>query len=106
MKKLLLIFVFLVLVAVFATIAGILAGGKGGSAATAGDGNTGTVLVWRVEGPVLEQEAPRFPFSDGVDPGSIAELYPAFRAAVRDRGVKGLAVYLQSADFGLAKAQE
>lgn len=105
MKKLLLIFVLLVLVAVFATVAGILAGGKGDSAASGG-GDGGTVLVWRVEGPVLEQEAPRFPFSDAIEPGSIAELYPAFRAAVRDAGVEGLAVYLQSADFGLAKAQE
>jgi protease IV len=107
MKKLVLIFVFLVLVAVFATVACIFAGGaggKGGSAATTGE--AGTVLVWRIAGPVLEQEAPRLPFSASVDAGSIAELYPAFRAAVRDSGVKGLVVYLQGAEFGLAKAQE
>ncbi len=104
MKKLLLIFLSLVLVAVFATVAGIRAGHKGGSGA--GTGDAGTVLVWRVAGTVLEQEAPRLPFSEGVEPGSIAKLYPAFRSAVRDKGIKGLAVYLQSADFGLAKAQE
>lgn len=106
MKKLLLIFVFLMAVAVFATVAGIRAGrgnrGGGGDR----DGDSGTVLVWRVEGPVLEQKEPRLPFSGGAEPGSIAELYPAFRAAARDAGVKGLAVYIQSAEFGLAKAQE
>ncbi|HEX9942860.1 MAG TPA: signal peptide peptidase SppA [Thermoanaerobaculia bacterium] len=102
MRKLLLIFAFLMTIAVLATLAGILLGGKGGGAGGSGP----TVLVWRVDGPVLEQEAPRLPFTDGVEPGSIAELYPAFRAARRDSGVRGLAVYIQDADFGLAKAQE
>lgn len=103
MKKLLAIFVFLLAVAIAATLAGILAGGAGGKTSPAkGD----TVLVWRVDGPVLEQEEPRLPFSGDVEPGSIARLYPAFRAAVRDAGIKGLAVYVQDADFGLAKAQE
>lgn len=104
MKKLVLIFVFLVLVAVFATVAGILAGKKGGRAAAGSE--EGTVLVWHIDGPVLEQEAPRLPFSGSAEVGSIADLYPAFRAAVRDSGVKGLAVYIQDAEFGLAKAQE
>src|SRR5215203_2685552 len=103
MRKLLLIFLFLTATAVLATVGGIvLGGGKGGSGA--GDG--ATVLVWRLEGAVLEQEAPRFPWSGGASPGSIAELYPAFRAAVRDAGVRGLVVYIQGADFGMAKAQE
>jgi protease-4 len=102
MKKLLLIFAFLMAAAVLATVAGVLLGGKQGG--RAGDG--ATVLVWRLDGPVLEQEAPRLPWSAGLEPGSIAELYPAFRAATRDAGVRGLAVYIQSADLGLAKAQE
>jgi protease-4 len=101
MKKLLFIFLSLIAVAVLATVAGIRMGRKG---AALGEGPT--VLVWRLAGPVLEQRAPRLPFSDDAEPGSIAELYPAFRAARQDPGVSGLAVYLQDADLGLAKAQE
>lgn len=101
MKKLFLIFAFLLGVAILATVAGVLLGGKGGRM---GDG--ATVLVWRLAGPVLEQRAPRIPFSNEPEPGSIAELYPALRAARRDSGVKGLAVYIQDASLGIAKAQE
>jgi protease-4 len=101
MKKLLWIFLFLIGVAVLATIAGILAGRKG---AALGEGPT--VLVWRLAGPVLEQEEPRLPFGNAAAPASIAELYPALRAARQDPGVRGLAVYIQEADLGLAKAQE
>lgn len=102
MKKLFLIFAFLLGVAILATVAGVLLGGKGGG--TVGDG--ATVLVWRLAGPVLEQRSPRIPFSNQPEPGSIEELYPALRAARGDSGVKGLAVYIQDASFGLAKAQE
>lgn len=101
MKKLLFIFLFLLGVAIAATVAGIRMGKQG---ATLGSGLT--VLVWHVSGPVLEQRTPRLPFGGDVAPGSIAELYPAFRAARQDASVKGLAVYLQNAEFGLAKAQE
>src|SRR3954471_19967391 len=102
MKKLLLIFVALLGIAVAATVAGILASRKGGQSARDGS----TVLVWQVDGPVLEQEAPRLPFSNAAEPDSIAQLYPAFRAARLDSGIKGLAVYIQNAELGLAKAQE
>ncbi len=102
MKKLLLIFVALLGIALLATVAGILMSRQGRRAA--GDG--ATVLVWKVDGPVLEQEVPRLPFSGGGEPDSIAQLYPAFRAARKDPGIKGLAVYVQDAELGLAKAQE
>lgn len=102
MKKLLLIFALLLAVAVAATVAGVLLGRKGGGSG-AGDA---TVLVWHLDGPVLEQEVPRLPFSGEREPGSLAKLYPALRAARRDPGVRGLAVYIQDADFGLARAQE
>jgi protease-4 len=101
MKKLLLVFLFLIGVAVLATVAGIRMGRKG---TAVGEGPT--VLVWRLAGPVLEQSTPRLPFGDGGQTASIAELYPAFRAARQDPGVRGLVVYLQDADLGLAKAQE
>jgi protease-4 len=101
MKKLLFIFLFLIGVAVLATVAGIRMGRKGNAL-----GEGPTVLVWRLAGPVLEQSAPRLPFGKDVEPGSIAELYPAFRAARQDPGVRGLVLYLQDVDLGLAKAQE
>jgi len=102
MKKLLLIFVALLGIAVLATVAGILMSRQGRG--TRGRG--ATVLVWKVDGPVLEQEVPRLPFSGAAEPDSIAQLYPAFRAAREDSTVKGLAVYVQNAELGLAKAQE
>jgi protease IV len=101
MRKLLLIFGLLLALAIVATVAGILLAGKG-SLKPGG----ASILVWRLAGPVLEQQAPRLPFAEGVEPGSLAELYPAFRAARQDPAVRGLAVYIQNADFGLAKAQE
>jgi protease-4 len=101
MKKLLLIFLFLIGVAVLATVLGILIGGKG-----SGIGEGPTVLVWHLAGTVQEQEEPRLPFAGTAPASSIAELYPALRAARQDSGVRGLAVYIQDADLGLAKAQE
>lgn len=101
MKKLLLVFLLLFGIAVAATLAGILMGRRGGGLSA---GNT--VLVWHVAGPVLEQAVPELPFSGEAEAHSLAELYPAFRAAREDGGVRGLAVYIQDADFGLAKAQE
>jgi protease-4 len=101
MKKLLLIFLFLLGVAVLATVLGVLIGGKG-----TGMGEGPTVLVWRLAGPVREQEEPRLPFAATAPASSIAELYPALRAARLDSGVRGLAVYIQDAELGLAKAQE
>jgi len=104
MKKLLLIFVALLGIAVAATVAGILLNRRSGGGGAGSDGPT--VLVWQLDGPVLEQEAPRLPFSGDREPDSIAQLYPAFRAARQDAGIKGLAVYIQNAELGLAKAQE
>ena len=84
MKKLLLIFVILLGVAVLTTAGGILASRKGQAVR---DG--ATVLVWKLDGPVLEQEVPRLPFSNAAEPDSIAQLYPAFRAARLDSARKG-----------------
>jgi protease IV len=101
MKKLLLIFLFLIGVAVLATLLGIMMGGRG-----AGMGEGPTILVWRLAGPVLEQEEPRLPFARESAASSIAELYPALLAARQDSEVRGLALYIQDAELGLAKAQE
>jgi protease-4 len=63
------------------------------------------VLVWRVDRPVLEQASESFLWG-GAAADSMTVLYPAFRAARADRQVKGMAVYVRSAQFGLGKAQE
>ncbi|MGH9360872.1 MAG: S49 family peptidase, partial [Thermoanaerobaculia bacterium] len=101
MKKLAAVFLVLVVVAVAAAAAGILL--SQGKRPLGGP----TVLVWRLDRTVLEQ-APTsgFPFAASATLDSMAELYPALRAAREDGRVKGLAVYIQDADFGLAKAQE
>jgi protease-4 len=102
MKRLIVIFVVLLAVAALAVVAGILLGRGGGGASLGGP----TVLVWHLAGPVLEQSVPALPFSEAVEADSLQELYPALRAAREDRGVRGLAVYVQETEFGLARAQE
>ncbi len=101
MKKLLAVFVLLIGIAILATLAGVMLGKQDGAI-----GAGPTILVWRLAGPVLEQRVPRLPFAGGAEPGSIAELYPALRAARQDPGVRGLALYIEDAQLGLAKAQE
>jgi protease-4 len=103
MKKLLIIFLVLVVLAIAATVAGILLS-RGGT----GPSLTGpTVLVWRVEGPVPEQSQPDFLGLSTYPPtSSLADLYRGFRAAREDSGVEGLALYVRDTGFGLAKAQE
>lgn len=100
MKKLLVIFAVLLIVAVLATVAGILLSGGGRSLVGP------TVLVWRLDRPVLEQvAATSFPFAEAAS-DSMGEIWSALRAARDDDGVRGLAVYIQDTAFGLAKAQE
>ncbi|MFW6206740.1 MAG: signal peptide peptidase SppA, partial [Gemmatimonadota bacterium] len=66
-----------------------------------------TVLVWRVQGPVPEQRQPELlTLSSHARTNSVASLYRGFRAARSDDSVRGLALYVRDAGFGLAKAQE
>ncbi|HSL85106.1 MAG TPA: S49 family peptidase, partial [Thermoanaerobaculia bacterium] len=103
MKKLVVIFLVLVALAVAATVAGILLSDGPSRGSLGGP----TVLVWRVEGPIPEQRQPDFlGFQSYARTGSVAELYRGFRAAREDSRVRGLAVYVRDTGFGLAKAQE
>jgi protease-4 len=103
MKKLVVIFLVLVVLAVAATIAGILLSDGPSAGSLVGP----TVLVWRVEGQIPEQRQPDFlGFESYARTGSVAELYRGFRAARESSGVRGLAVYVRDTGFGLAKAQE
>lgn len=102
MKRLAVIFVLLVLVALAATVTGILLS-SGDGPALGGP----TVLVWRVQGPIPEQRQPDIlDLSSHAQTDSVAALYRGFRAARRDPSVAGLAVYLRDTGFGMAKAQE
>ena len=102
MRRLLLIFLVLVLLAAAATVAGILL--SDGPASPLGGP---TVLVWRVQGPVPEQRQPELlTLSSHARTNSVAALYRGFRAARSDPSVRGLALYIRDAGFGLAKAQE
>jgi len=101
-KRLLVALVVLVGIAIAAAIAGIVVAGKGRPL-----GGGSTVLVWRIDRPVVEQQVESaLPFGGRSSSDSMAELYPAFRAARGDAGVRGMAVYLEGADMGIAKAQE
>lgn len=103
MRKLFVVFVVLVAIAVLATVVGALLGRGGGGAHLGGP----VVLVWRVDRPIGENVAGGLlPFASGDRASSIASLWRAFRAAREDAEVRGVAVYVEDASFGLAKAQE
>ncbi len=102
MKKLVIVFAVLVVLAVAATVAGILlSGGEGPHFGGP------TVLVWRVQGEVPERSAAALPGFAAYAPNeSVANLYRGFRAARQDASVAGVALYIRDTGFGLAKAQE
>lgn len=65
------------------------------------------VLTLTLDAPLDEQAlAPTLPFLGGDERASLALLYRGFLAARTDPTVVGVALYIQDAAFGLAKAQE
>ena len=102
MKRLVVVFVVLVAVALAAAVSGILLarGGRGLGRPV--------VLTWKAEGLVLEQAPPSevLPVPGYEPPASVASLYGSFRAARADSRVRGIAVQVGDLGFGLAKAQE
>jgi protease IV len=102
MKKLLIVFLLLLGIAVAATVAGIVLARK-----STGTASNATVLTWRMDRPLVEHQAePELPFlpSDKVD--TVSQLYTALHAAKGDAAVRGIGVYIQDAAMGLAKAEE
>jgi protease-4 len=100
MKKLFAVFSVLCLLAVASTVAGILM--SRGKIEVGGP----RVLVWHVEGPIVEHVMRGLNLPGYEPPDSIASLFRAFRAAREDSRVRGVAVYIEDTGFGLAKAQE
>ncbi|MGD2115417.1 MAG: S49 family peptidase, partial [Acidobacteriota bacterium] len=102
MKRLLIIFLVLVLLAAAATLAGILLSDRPGP----GLGGP-TVLVWHVQGPIPERTQPDlFTFTSGLHAPSVSSLYRGFRRGLEAPEVKGLALYIRGTGFGFAKAAE
>lgn len=105
MKKLLIVFLLLLGIAVAATVAGIFLARQGsGSAASA---SHATVLTWRIDRPLVEHQAePALPFLPSERVDTVSQLYSALHAARGDSAVRGIGVYIQDAAMGLAKAEE
>jgi protease-4 len=99
-KKLLVVFLVLASIAVASTVAGILL--SRGQFSVGGP----RVLLWRVDGPLVEHAAAALPLPGYEEPPSMAKLFRAFRAARADSRIRGVAVYIEDTGFGLAKAQE
>lgn len=106
MKKLLLVFLVLALVAVAVTALALhLARGGIGGPALGGAGQT--VLVWRLGGGLVERGGPElFGLGAYAATDTMGEVYRGFRNARDDERVGGVALYIRSPGFGLAKAQE
>jgi len=104
MKRLVAVFAVLLLLGAASAAIGILLARGGAPAAALG---SPTLLVWRIDRPIVEwTPVVGLPFAGAEDPDTMKELYRAFLRARDDESVAGLAVYLQNASFGLAKAQE
>ena len=104
MKKLLVVFLVLVVLAVGVTLLGVLISDSEPGALV---GHGGTVLVWRMEGGLLERGEPEiFGFGTATATDTMGDVYRGFRNARQDLAVEGIALHLRSPAFGLAKAQE
>lgn len=102
MRRLLIVFVLLIAFAVMAAAVGIFF--SGGSARIGGE----SVLTWRIDTPIVDySENPDlsilFPQRSAM---GLADIHRALTRAREDDRVEGLAVYIQSAQFGFGKAQE
>jgi protease-4 len=102
MKKLLVIFVVLVVLGLFAALAGILL-----SSGTRGLAGGDKVLTLTIDRPLLDYlEAPSFSWLRTRSPRSLADIYKALARARSDPSVRGLSLYIRNAPFGFGKAQE
>ena len=103
MKKLVFLFLALLLIAFAAAIGGFLLSSK---SSTGNLASSSSVLVWRIDRPLVERapsvDTPLFEAEDD----SMATIYRALRGARDDSSVRGVALYIQDVQFGMAKVQE
>ncbi len=101
MKRLLVIFVFLLVLAVLIAAAGILL--SGGGATFPGE----KILVLQLDRPLYDYlEAPSFSWIRRGSPQSLADIWSGLAQARNDPDVLGLSFYLRDAQLGFGKAQE
>ena len=101
MKKLLIIFLLLLTLAILVAAVGILV--SRGGAALPGE----KILTLTLDRPVHDyQETPSFSWIRRGSPQSMADLWAGLARARNDPQVVGLSVYLRNARFGFGKAQE
>jgi len=101
MKKLLIIFLLLLTLAIVVAAVGILV--SRGGAALPGE----KILTLTLDRPVHDyQETPSFSWIRRGSPQSMADLWAGLARARNDPQVVGLSVYLRNARFGFGKAQE
>ena len=101
MKKLLIVFIVLVFLALLAAVAGILLSERAPLLGGA------SVVTLRLTQPLPDYApAPDVPFLAIDRDYSLASIYRGLAAAREDDDVNGLALYIQNARFGLGKAQE
>lgn len=102
MKKLLIVFLFLVFLALLAALGGILLSG-GAPTTLAG----ARVLELTLDRPLVDYSPdPELPFFENRGVGSFSEVYRGLARARRDDRVEGLALHIKNARFGIAKAEE
>lgn len=101
MKRLLVIFLVLVVLAILVAAAGILF--SGGGATFPGK----KIVTLTLDRPVYDYlEAPSFSWIRRGSPQSLADVWSGLSRARQDSEVLGLSVYLRNARFGFGKAQE
>lgn len=101
MRKLLIVFIVLILIAVSAIVVGLIMIDDGPSL-------TGpTVLTWHLDEPLLDYSPrPDWPWGGQGEEMSLATIYKALVSARQDPNIEGLALSIHDARFGLGKSQE
>jgi protease-4 len=102
MKALIIIFLVLVLLALGVALAAVFFFADSGGGPLSGP----RVLSIRLDQPLIDYSpVPHVPLLDLEPPLSMATLYRALDRARNDDSIRGVSLYVQSARFGLAKAQ-
>lgn len=102
MRRLLLLFAFLVVLAVAMAMVGIFL--SVGPTATFGGSH---ILTWRFDAPLVDySETPDLELFRRRSPHGLADLHRLLVQARNDSKIKGLGITIQNTHFGLGKAQE
>lgn len=102
MRRLLIVFVLLVVLAIGVAMVGIFFS-SGRPPALGGS----SVLTWKLDAPLVDySETPDIQLFRRRSPQGLASLHRLLVQARNDPNVEGLGIYIQSARFGFGKAQE